>query len=164
MADWTDIVAYHVDGRPLTAEDVSNLKRNAGPARNNPTITIPRYKTDLPVTRDEIRELIGKDWGLSFETEDSVNAFLSENKLKPVGIIPMPPMRELTDAMTDMDRRKIFNDHEDQRSLTRRAREVFDINGVPRFVPASAFPDMNDPNEDRTAKADKINSLGKDQD
>lgn len=118
--------------------------------------TPPEYKGNKLYTRDELVDLIRADWGPNMNRQD-VDLFIRNARLKPVNERPFPPMGELPE--NDRKRKEALIKYEDARSNTRREREQFCLNGIPKFVPSSGWPSPNDPEEVRAAKYRRIENL-----
>ena len=85
--------------------------------------------------------------------------FIRNNSLKPVGYVPMPSPPRITDDMSDTEASQAFNEWLSQRSVSRRARELFDINDVPWYVPSHLMPSENDTPENNATAVARIHAL-----
>lgn len=127
----------------------------------------PRYQTgDRLYTREDLLQLFTRDWGPSIHAGD-VDSFIKRwfwdasagmGKLVPTDMIPFPPI-VLDESLDDKQRDWAINAHEERRRTTRRARELFRIDGLPVFVPQHQLPSMGDSKSEQYNKIQKIESL-----
>lgn len=125
---------------------------------------VPTYRTGGRLfTREQLCDLFRREWGaqISHADVDSylLRHFAGRNGVEPTAMIPFPPMPDLPDSMDDRDYARAIQSHKDRRTSSKRARQLFDVNNLPVYVPSLAWPSDNDSDRERAKKVAKLESV-----
>ena len=160
---------YFVGGKELTATEAKALRLPVKASPNPlPRLNVPTYSYNGRLfTRAELETLFRMDW--KGATAGDVESFIKSHFwdkstshlgfCKPTDTIPYGQPPHIPEDMDDREVTQILTQWAHQRSNSRRARQLFCIDGLPKFVPSNGWPDGNDTPEQAKRKADYINAL-----
>ncbi len=156
---------YYFGGREMTATEARAAGLPVGESTQHlPRVTVPRYQTgDQLFTREDLLQMFEADWGSGINSGD-VDAFIKRHFWErtyavPTAYVPYPPMPDIPEGLDDRERSRIVSDYEQGRSASRKARELYRIDSLPKFVPSYEYPSVNDDARVNAARADRINNL-----